>query len=240
MSYFYFQVLKKIKNNINPIELLAEQFLYNFVFYGIIYIVWGYFKQPLTDQKSFNAFLIMLVVLILTARSLYLIIRNKIFSISPIIISSFPKKERNKLIWEIEKSLKNSTDFSKWSCGILATLLVLIISIASNASLSILSKIGTKQEIIDLINSSSPFTNNLFLILLENLIVLILIILAYYLALQVPTYNKRLVLRVLRNCSYKVNSSPIDQPKFEKIVSFIEELVFWDTIKHIFNDYTKR
>lgn len=44
MSYFYFQVLKKIKNNINPIELLAEQFLYNFVFYGIIYIVWGYLK----------------------------------------------------------------------------------------------------------------------------------------------------------------------------------------------------
>ncbi|HEN7064403.1 TPA: hypothetical protein U7I83_000374 [Streptococcus agalactiae] len=240
MSYFYYQVLKQIKSKVSTLALFSQQFLLNFVFYGLLTIFIEYVKEPPEDQKSFNFIFIMIIILTLIARGISLAIRNKIFHISPHIKQAFPKKERNKLIWEIERSLKNSSDFSKWSCGILATLLVLLISIFSNVYLSILDKIGTKEDIIEMVNSNSQYFHNIFPIMIELLAVLILIVLAYYLALQIPTYNRRLVLRILRNCSYEIHSYPNEQSGFEKFITYIQDLFFWDTIKHLFNDYTNR
>ncbi|KAF0052056.1 hypothetical protein [Streptococcus agalactiae] len=240
MSYFYYQVLKRIKNKISTLALFAEQLFLNFIFYALLTIFIEYFKNPPKNQDAFNSILIVVIVFTLIARALSLSIRNKIFQISPLIKTTFPQKEREKLIWEIERSLKNSSEFSKWSCGILATLLALLVSIVSNIYFSTLDKIGTKEEIIDIISSNSQFFSNLFPIIIEMSTALILIVLAYYLALQLPTYNRRLVLRVLRNCSYEVNSNFTNQSKFEKFLSYIQELFFWDTIKHIFNDYTNR
>lgn len=232
MSYVYHLIYKEIQQQISTLVLLFLQLMQIILYTTVIFSIPDIIK---TMQHGYR-YLLDLGITLLFIRGFYLYSKYKIYSLTPIIENNFNKADRQLLIKEIEKSLKKHVDFAKWSCGILATVLTLVINIFVNIFIKNLDAIVTplqKQTIINEILKVSKNTDTIFIAFSFIVICILGIVLFYYFILQLLTYNQRLVLKVLRNCEYSrkydLNSLSIQA----KLFLFMNELFFLDYLKKI-------
>lgn len=218
MSHFYSIVFKKITHKLSLIILLILQFMQILLCIGLIFSL-------ITPQ--FINYGILLVYL-LFIRGIHLCTNYLIHSLTPIIKKSFLPDDRDLLIQELESSLKKFSDFAKWICGILATIIALTVTISVNLYMKgfdlIIDAIplnDLSEEIRSLINNSDSIFQLLFLI---TILITSFILLPYF-TLQLFTYNKRLTLKILKSCKYKH-----DYPSYQSytFITFIKELLFLD------------
>lgn len=232
MSYTYHLIFKKIQQQISTPVLLLLQGLQIIMYIIIIFSVPNMIKTIHYEYRYLMDFGIILLIL----RGAYLYSKYKVYSLSPMIENSFDKTDRQLLISEIEESLKNHVNFAKWSCGILATVLTLVVNIFVTVFVKNLDFIISPSEKQIFITEILRTTKNIdaFFLLFFSLVIGILgLVLFYYFILQLLTYNQRLVLKVLRNCEYSTEYDINSLSWWQKVVYFTKELLLIDYLKKI-------
>lgn len=233
MSHFYFLVSKKIQEYIPTAMLLYLQTAQLILYMAMTITLFEYLSSPVISQALANNLLKSFFLVLLITRAFNIICRNKILAAVPLIKKTFKEKDRLLLIDEIEESLKKSLDFTKWSCGILATVLALVANVMGSFILKGLEIISSKAVTESLINDfiqENSFNIYSFIELFLGLVIFIVcIVLFYYFTLQMFTYKKRLILKILKYCAYET------QINFNNysLINVIAEIFFWDYLKKI-------
>lgn len=232
MSYIYHLVYKTIQQQISTLLLLLLQFMQIFIYITIVFSIPSILK---TMQHGYR-YILDLGIVLLMLRGIYLYSKDQLYSVTPIIENRFNKADRQLLIKEVEESLKNYVNFAKWSCGILATVLALVINLfvtIFSKSIDVSMSSLQKQTLIHEIVQVTKNTDTIFLIFFMLVLCILGIVLFYYFVLQILTYNRRLVLKVLKNCEYSIKYDLHSLPKWKKICIFLNELFFLDYLKKI-------
>lgn len=224
MSYYYYQFLRTVKRNIPTFQLFYLQCLQLLSYIYFILSIYTFYHS--TNDNEFLSNFIIISFFFFIGRGLSIYIRNLISEKTQIFKKTFPESERKKLFKEVETSLKKSQDFAKWSCGILATCIVLLITLFFNYYLSFIDKLTISQE--ELTKLATDFTNlnDLIFQFFTLLTIVVGFVLLYYFILQFFTYYKRLVLKILTNCSYDTPYNFLNLTKWEKRKNFIREVFF--------------
>lgn len=232
MSYTYHLIFKKIQQQISTPFLLLLQLMQIIMYITIILSTPNIIKT----MHSGYRYLLDLGIFLLILRGVYLYSKYKVYSLSPIIENSFDKTDRQLLISEIEESLKNHVNFAKWSCGILATVLTLVVNIFVTIfvkNLDFIISPSQKQSFITEILRVTKNIDTFFLSFFSLVMGILGIVLFYYFILQLLTYNQRLVLKVLRNCEYSTKYDINSLSWWQKVIYFTKELLFIDYLKKI-------
>jgi len=229
MSHFYHLVSREIQQHISTLLLFYLQFIQLILYLTLATTLFNHMQsQVSTREEVYN-----LILWLLILRLINIFSRNEIFSTVSRIKNKFNIKDRRLLIDEIEEVLKKSLDFTKWSCGILATILVLIANLMFNSfikGIDIISSNIPVDTFLENFIQSDNFNADFFIeLFLTSTACIVGIVLLYYFILQTFTYRKRLVLRILRSCEY---DTQINYEKYS-LISIIKELFFWDYIKKI-------
>lgn len=210
MSHLYTEVLKTIYSKVSPLKLFTLQFLQLLLYCLLSIILYASRKITFTYKEYF-----VILFILFGIRIYYLNIKISLYSIISDIKYAFSKNDRETLLTEIDDSLKNSVEFTKWSCGILATILLFV----SNKLMDFPNlKLSTNIEI-----SITPIS--LFFFIIGCLIL-------YYLIVQIFNYNKRLTRKILTYCKYQYTY----QPPTNSIRHLISDIFCWDIIKNIFKN----
>lgn len=168
----------------------------------------------------------------LIARYLTVYISHRIYLLTPTIKETFPKADLQLLINEIEDSLKKSLEFTKWSCGILSTVLVFVTTMFFNVGLKIIDRTVSDTELTQELRTMSLDTQNLLLLFIFIVAVIVGIVLAYYFIVQLFSFHKRLVLKVLRNCNYYSSYELLNCSKWTIFKELTKKAFLWDYIKN--------
>lgn len=232
MSHFYYQVLKSIQSQLSTFQVFYLQIL-QILFYGLSIQLLLEFHRIYTSYPSANThFLRRQLLIILIARYLNVYIGHRIYILTPTIKQAFPKADRQLLISEIENSLQKSLEFTKWSCGILSTVLVLVTTMFFNVGLKILDRTVSDIELTKELKSMSLDVQKLLFLFAFIVMLIVGIVLAYYFVVQLFTFHKRLVLKVLRNCNYNSSYDLLNCSKWILFKELTKKALFWDYIKH--------
>lgn len=222
MSNFYFKFLKVVKEEISILKLFYLQCfqLLSYIYFILaIYTLFNY-------DDSLKNFIIILIFFFI-GRGFSIHIRNSISEKTLVFKQKFSDRDRRKLFKEVEKALKKSQEFTKWSCGILATCVIFLSSQFFNYYLALIDKVTISEEELTEIANDFMEPNDLTFEFLTLLAIIIAFILFCYFILQFPTYYKRLVLKILTNCSYDNIDDFSNRTEQEKRKDFIQELFFF-------------
>ncbi|HEN0709485.1 TPA: hypothetical protein U3R04_001566 [Streptococcus agalactiae] len=202
MSYFYYRFLKTIKQYLSMGDLfLLQLFKYLFYIFGVA-IIYDFVSNPIRYKKESQLQFFLFGLLFFFIGKIFSDkCINKIYSATPDLKKHFRKKDMVLLQNEIEQSLTKTSSFAKWTCGIVATIITLFLTIFSNFYINFLISTVPKKELIEFLNQMD-FQNTKDIFVYTSFTVLF-IVLGSYLILQSSTYNKRLVLTVLKNCQYE-------------------------------------
>lgn len=229
MSFFYYKFVKYINQTLNIFELFYLQ-IFKFLLYALfVMTLEEFFKNPNLNNSTFNRKFILALIIYLAARFITLHLRKKIEKTTTIFKNSFNKRDLELLKKEIEIYIDKSISFTKWCCGILATVVTLLITIFSNIIINNLDKV-IPQSNLKMMFNNTEFLNNILIIFAYLLFLNIALVLGCYFTIQFFTYYKRLAYTILKNCEYEEDILDSDS-KIENIYEFLKELFFIDYIK---------
>ena len=228
MSYFYHIVKKFIRNDYSLLSQIYAFFTIALTTIFIIITLWNifYIIQLQNPLPNIIKLLSTLVVPFLINRTFLIISREKILELSIKLKQNTNEKDRNLLIQEIQHSLEKSIEFTKWTCGILTTLIVLGSTVFLNNDSKILdmgNSLLTKEEKLNIIKNYNP--EHLQNQIIQIILTIISIILITYALIQSSTYNKRFILKILNNCNYSNIKNSNQYKKLSKL-DFCKELLF--------------
>ncbi|AGU81833.1 hypothetical protein SAIN_1095 [Streptococcus anginosus C1051] len=228
MSYFYHIVKKFIRNDYSLLSQIYAFFTIALTTIFIIITLWNifYIIQLQNPLPNIIKLLSTLVVPFLINRTFLIISREKILELSIKLKQNTNEKDRNLLIQEIQHSLEKSIEFTKWTCGILTTLIVLGSTVFLNNYSKILdmgNSLLTKEEKLNIIKNYNP--EHLQNQIIQIILTIISIILITYALIQSSTYNKRFILKILNNCNYSNIKNSNQYKKLSKL-DFCKELLF--------------
>lgn len=235
MSYFYYQVLKRIQSQLSTLQLFYLQVLQILFYIWTIQLLFEFYRIYTKFPSATTHFLINQLLIFLIARYLTVYIRHRIYLLTPTKKNAFLKEDRQLLINEIEESLQKSLEFTKWSCGILSTVLVLVVTIFFNVVLKIFDRTisdSTLTKELESMTSSDAY--NLFLFFISIIILIVGIVLAYYFIIQLFSFHKRLVLKILKNCDYHSSYYLSNCSKWIIFKELTKEAFLWNSIKYFF------
>ena len=93
---------------------------------------------------------------------------------------------------DIESSLNKITNFANWSCGILATVSIFIVTTFFNLFKDKL------DELIPILSTDTIKLSDIISVFEQPILSLLIFLLGYYLTVQAFTYNKRFINSVLK------------------------------------------
>jgi hypothetical protein len=135
---------------------------------------------------------------------------------------------------KLRNLFKKSVEFTKWSCGILSTVLVLVSTIFANIGLKIADKAVSDQLLIEELKSMNIKFENILELFGVIVGIIVGIVLSYYFILQLFSFHKRLVLKVLKNCEYEKSYPLLYSTKWKRFKELSKEVLFLDIFKHFF------
>ncbi|MCD1277035.1 hypothetical protein FOA32_000896 [Streptococcus sinensis] len=233
MSYFYYQVLKRIQSQLSTLQLFYLQVLQVLFYSWIVQSLFEFYKISTNHPSEMNRYLVGRVIIVLIARGLTVNIKHRIYLLTPTIKDAFLKEDRQLLINEIEDSLRKSLEFTKWSCGILSTVLVLVTTMFFNVGLKILDRTVSDSALTKELKSMSLNPYQLILLFVSIVILIVGVVLAYYFIIQLFSFHKRLVLKILKNCDYHSSYYLSNCSKQKTFKELAKEIIMWDLIKHL-------
>lgn len=185
-------------------------------------------------SSTVHRYLLDQLLIFLIARAISIYVRHRVYLLTPILTQDFQKSDRDLLIKEIEEALQKSIEFTKWSCGILSTVLVLVATIFANIGLKIADKAVSDQLLIEELKSMNIKFENILELFCVTIGIIVVLVLSYYFILQLFSFHKRLVLKVLKNCEYEKSYPLLNSTKWERFWELSKEVLFVDIFKHFF------
>ncbi|RRA77627.1 hypothetical protein D5F92_00555 [Streptococcus agalactiae] len=230
MSYFYYRVFEKIQSQLSLFQLLYLHVLQILFYSWTIQLLFQFQRIYINYPSATIRFLTFQLLIFLIARYFTVFIKHRIYLLTPTIKNAFLKEDRELIINEIEESLQKSLEFTKWSCGILSTILALVLTMFFNAGLKILDRTISNSALTKELAALSldPYKLTLFFVLV--VIVIIGIVLAHYFIVQLFSFHKRLVLKVLKNCNYESSYYLSDCSKWKIFKELTKEAFLWNYI----------
>lgn len=233
MSHFYYQVLKRIQSQLSAIQVFYLQTIQQLLYAWIVFSLFDLFKIVKNHSDPGRYFFDQLLIFFI-ARAISIYVRHRVYLLTPILTHGFQKSDRDLLIKEIEEALQKSVEFTKWSCGILSTVLVLVATIFANIGLKIADKAVSNQLLIEELKSMNIKFENILELFGVIVGIIIGIVLSYYFILQLFSFHKRLVLKVLKNCEYEKSYPLLYSTKWKRFWELSKEVLFVDIFKHFF------
>ena len=233
MSHFYYQVLKRIQSQLSAIQVFYLQTIQQLLYAWIVFSLFDLFKIVKNHSDPGRYFFDQLLIFFI-ARAISIYVRHRVYLLTPILTHGFQKSDRDLLIKEIEEALQKSVEFTKWSCGILSTVLVLVSTIFANIGLKIADKAVSNQLLIEELKSMNIKFENILELFGVIVGIIVGIVLSYYFILQLFSFHKRLVLKVLKNCEYEKSYPLLYSTKWKRFWELSKEVLFVDIFKHFF------
>lgn len=233
MSHFYYQVLKRIQSQLSAIQVFYLQTIQQLLYAWIVFSLFDLFKIVKNHSDPGRYFFDQLLIFFI-ARAISIYVRHRVYLLTPILTHGFQKSDRDLLIKEIEEALQKSVEFTKWSCGILSTVLVLVATIFANIGLKIADKAVSNQLLIEELKSMNIKFENILELFGVIVGIIVGIVLSYYFILQLFSFHKRLVLKVLKNCEYEKSYPLLYSTKWKRFWELSKEVLFVDIFKHFF------
>ena len=233
MSHFYYQVLKRIQSQLSAIQVFYLQTIQQLLYAWIVFSLFDLFKIVKNHSDPGRYFFDPLLIFFI-ARAISIYVRHRVYLLTPILTHGFQKSDRDLLIKEIEEALQKSVEFTKWSCGILSTVLVLVATIFANIGLKIADKAVSNQLLIEELKSMNIKFENILELFGVIVGIIVGIVLSYYFILQLFSFHKRLVLKVLKNCEYEKSYPLLYSTKWKRFWELSKEVLFVDIFKHFF------
>ena len=233
MSHFYYQVFKRIQSQLSAIRVFYLQTIQQLLYAWIVFSLFDLFKIVKNHSDPGRYFFDQLLIFFI-ARAISIYVRHRVYLLTPILTHSFQKSDRDLLIKEIEEALQKSVEFTKWSCGILSTVLVLVATIFANIGLKIADKAVSEQLLIEELKSMNIKFENILELFGVTVIIIVGLVLSYYFILQLFSFHKRLVLKVLKNCEYETSYPLLNSTTSEIFWELSKEVLFLNMFKHLF------
>lgn len=233
MSHFYYQVLKRIQSQLSAIQVFYLQTIQQLLYAWIVFSLFDLFKIVKNHSDPGRYFFDQLLIFFI-ARAISIYVRHRVYLLTPILTHGFQKSDRDLLIKEIEEALQKSVEFTKWSCGILSTVLVLVATIFANIGLKIADKAVSEQLLIEELKSMNIKFENILELFGVTVSIIVGLVLSYYFILQLFSFHKRLVLKVLKNCEYETSYPLLNSTTSEIFWELSKEVLFLNMFKHLF------
>ena len=234
MSHFYYQVLRRIQSQLSTLQVFYLQAIQLLFYTWTIQFLYNFYNTTQNFPSSTGRYIFDQLLVFFIARSISIYIRHRVYLLTPIITHDFQKSDRDLLIKEIEEALQKSVEFTKWSCGILSTVLVLVSTIFANIGLKIADKAVSDQLLIEELKSMNIKFENILKLFGVIVGIIVVIVLSYYFILQLFSFHKRLVLKVLKNCEYEKSYPLLNSTTSERFWELSKEVLFLDMFKHLF------
>ena len=234
MSHFYYQVLRRIQAQLSTLQVFYLQAIQLLFYTWTIQFLYNFYNTTQNFPSSTRRYIFDQLLVFFIARSISIYIRHRVYLLTPIITHDFQKSDRDLLIKEIEEALQKSVEFTKWSCGILSTVLVLVSTIFANIGLKIADKAVSDQLLIEELKSMNIKFENILELFGVIVGIVVGIVLSYYFILQLFSFHKRLVLKVLKNCEYEKSYPLLYSTKWKRFRELSKEVLFLDMFKHLF------
>lgn len=234
MSHFYYQVLRRIQSQLSTLQVFYLQAIQLLFYTWTIQFLYNFYNTTQNFPSSTRRYIFDQLLVFFIARSISIYIRHRVYLLTPIITHDFQKSDRDLLIKEIEEALQKSVEFTKWSCGILSTVLVLVSTIFANIGLKIADKAVSDQLLIEELKSMNIKFENILELFGVIVGIVVGIVLSYYFILQLFSFHKRLVLKVLKNCEYEKSYPLLYSTKWKRFRELSKEVLFLDMFKHLF------
>ena len=234
MSHFYYQVLRRIQSQLSTLQVFYLQAIQLLFYTWTIQFLYNFYNTTQNFPSSTGRYIFDQLLVFFIARSISIYIRHRVYLLTPIITHDFQKSDRDLLIKEIEEALQKSVEFTKWSCGILSTVLVLVSTILANIGLKIADKAVSDQLLIEELKSMNIKFENILKLFGVIVGIIVGIVLSYYFILQLFSFHKRLVLKVLKNCEYEKSYPLLNSTTSERFWELSKEVLFLDMFKHLF------
>lgn len=234
MSHFYYQVLRRIQSQLSTLQVFYLQAIQLLFYTWTIQFLYNFYNTTQNFPSSTGRYIFDQLLVFFIARSISIYIRHRVYLLTPIITHDFQKSDRDLLIKEIEEALQKSVEFTKWSCGILSTVLVLVSTIFANIGLKIADKAVSDQLLIEELKSMNIKFENILKLFGVIVGIIVGIVLSYYFILQLFSFHKRLVLKVLKNCEYEKSYPLLNSTTSERFWELSKEVLFLDMFKHLF------
>ena len=234
MSHFYYQVLRRIQSQLSTLQVFYLQAIQLLFYTWTIQFLYNFYNTTQNFPSSTRRYIFDQLLVFFIARSISIYIKHRVYLLTPIITHDFQKSDRDLLIKEIEEALQKSVEFTKWSCGILSTVLVLVSTIFANIGLKIADKAVSDQLLIEELKSMNIKFENILELFGVIVGIVVGIVLSYYFILQLFSFHKRLVLKVLKNCEYEKSYPLLYSTKWKRFRELSKEVLFLDMFKHLF------
>ena len=234
MSHFYYQVLRRIQSQLSTLQVFYLQAIQLLFYTWTIQFLYNFYNTTQNFPSSTGRYIFDQLLVFFIARSISIYIRHRVYLLTPLITHDFQKSARDLLIKEIEEALQKSVEFTKWSCGILSTVLVLVSTIFANIGLKIADKAVSDQLLIEELKSMNIKFENILELFGVIVGIIVGIVLSYYFILQLFSFHKRLVLKVLKNCEYEKSYPLLYSTKWKRFKELSKEVLFLDMFKHFF------
>lgn len=234
MSHFYYQVLRRIQSQLSTLQVFYLQAIQLLFYTWTIQFLYNFYNTTQNFPSYTGRYIFDQLLVFFIARSISIYIRHRVYLLTPIITHDFQKSDRDLLIKEIEEALQKSVEFTKWSCGILSTVLVLVSTIFANIGLKIADKAVSDQLLIEELKSMNIKFENILELFGVIVGIVVGIVLSYYFILQLFSFHKRLVLKVLKNCEYEKSYPLLNSTTSERFWELSKEVLFLDMFKHLF------
>lgn len=166
--------------------------------YGISYLVLGIFFSLDKSVEVPRKVIVFLFLMCIVYRyiSLYEKINIKNCAIQNRREQILVPEQVELLSNDIESSLNKITNFANWSCGILATVSIFIVTTFFNLFKDKL------DELIPMLSTDTIKISNIISVFEQPILSLLIFLLGYYLTVQAFTYNKRFINSVLKSSLY--------------------------------------
>ncbi len=234
MSHFYYQVLRRIQSQLSTLQVFYLQAIQLLFYTWTIQFLYNFYNTTQNFPSYTGRYIFDQLLVFFIARSISIYIRHRVYLLTPIITHDFQKSDRDLLIKEIEEALQKSVEFTKWSCGILSTVLVLVSTIFANIGLKIVDKSVSDQLLIEELKSMNIKFENILELFGVIVGIIVGLVLSYYFILQLFSFHKRLVLKVLKNCEYEKFYPLLNSTTSERFWELSKEVLFLDMFKHLF------
>lgn len=234
MSHFYYPVLRRIQSQLSTLQVFYLQAIQLLFYTWTIQFLYNFYNTTQNFPSYTGRYIFDQLLVFFIARSISIYIRHRVYLLTPIITHDFQKSDRDLLIKEIEEALQKSVEFTKWSCGILSTVLVLVSTIFANIGLKIVDKSVSDQLLIEELKSMNIKFENILELFGVIVGIIVGLVLSYYFILQLFSFHKRLVLKVLKNCEYEKFYPLLNSTTSERFWELSKEVLFLDMFKHLF------
>ena len=234
MSHFYYQVLRRIQSQLSTLQVFYLQAIQLLFYTWTIQFLYNFYNTTQNFPSYTGRYIFDQLLVFFIARSISIYIRHRVYLLTPIITHDFQKSDRDLLIKEIEEALQKSVEFTKWSCGILSTVLVLVSTSFANIGLKIVDKSVSDQLLIEELKSMNIKFENILELFGVIVGIIVGLVLSYYFILQLFSFHKRLVLKVLKNCEYEKFYPLLNSTTSERFWELSKEVLFLDMFKRLF------